>query len=189
MFVIRHFSTKKKRLEKKKVVVRVFKCWVLMVARVLFFEELFKGRWRLCCSFKRNVCSLQVRLEGGQLRSMYVAFKNCPQAEKTRFNIRFHKATTCNETALNSTHTFKYHKQEMNLLVSMKYKTCRSETTCFGKKSNVCKTAKLWKKKLSFAGPKSVLRQSKAFNVLHSICCKLFDSTSLSTFSVLYFVV
>ena len=51
----------------------------------------------------------------------------------------------------------------MNLLVSMKYKTCRSETTCFGKKGNVCKTAKLWKKKLSFAGPKSVFRQSKAF--------------------------
>ena len=86
------------------------------------------------CSFQRNICSLQVRLKGGQLRSLYVAFKNCPQAEKTRFNIRFHKATTCNETALNSTHTFKYHKQEMNLLVSMKYKTLRSETTCLKKK-------------------------------------------------------
>ena len=30
-------------------------------------------------------------------------------------------------------------------------------------KGTVCKTAKLWKKKLSFAGPKSVFRQSKAF--------------------------
>ena len=108
-----------------------------MVTRVLFFEELFKGRRRLCCSFKRNVCSLQVRLEGGQLRSMYVAFKSCPQAEKTRFNIRFHKATTCNETALHSTHTFKYHKQEMNLLVSTKYKTPWSKTTCFGKKNSL----------------------------------------------------
>ena len=134
----------------------------------------------LCKSFKRRPITFTVR-----------CFTNCPQAEKTRFNIRFHKATTCNETALNSTHTFKYHKQEMNLLVSMKYKTLRSKTTCLKKKKRnyVCKTAKLWKKKLSFAGPKSVLRQSKAFNVLHSICCKLFDSTSLSTFSVLYFVV
>lgn len=32
-----------------------------------------------------------------------------------------------------------------------------------GKKGTVGKTAKLWKKKLSFAGPKSVFRQSKAF--------------------------
>ena len=105
MFGIWHFSTKKKRLEREKKERNVeeisfsfgnnellFSTFI-MVARVLFFEELFKGRRRLCCSFKRNVCSLQVRLEGGQLRSMYVAFKTCPHAEKTLFNIRFHKAT------------------------------------------------------------------------------------------------
>ena len=39
-----------------------------------------------------------------------------------------------NGTQFNSTHTFKYHKQQMNLLVSTKYNWIGSKTMCFGKK-------------------------------------------------------
>ena len=123
MFVIRHFWTKKKRLEEEKkrnffsfgnnellfVYLNVEYSW----SREYCFSKNFSRDADDCvvCSFQRNICSLQVRLKGGQLRSMYVAFKTCPQAEKTLFNIRFHKATICNGTVLNSTHTFKYLNQ------------------------------------------------------------------------------
>ena len=47
-----------------------------------------------------------------------------------------------NGTVLNSTHTFKYHNQKMNLLLSTKSIVLVSVTMYFEKKLTVCKTAK-----------------------------------------------
>ena len=141
-------------------------------------------------SFKRNICSLQVRLKKEanyvqctlllkvvhKLRkpvSIFV-FTKQQYVMKRHSTLLTHLNTTNNRWIC----SFQQSK------IGFEAKQCVME-----KKSTVCKTAKFWKKKLSFAGPKSVFSQSKAFNVFYSIFCKLFYSTSLSTFSVFFFFV
>ena len=139
-------------------------CFIMVVW--VFFEELFKGRRWLCCFFLQT----QYLFFASPFQKE-VNYVHCTLLLKIVHKLRklvsifvFTKATTCNETALNSTHTFKYHKQEMNLLVSTKYKTPWSKTTCFGKEKEQCaKQPNFEKRNFHLQVPKVFLGKAKHF--------------------------
>ena len=181
-----------------------------MVVRAFFFEWLLRDAdGCVVGSLKCNICSLQVRLkkEANYVQCtllLKVVHKLRKPVSifvftKQQYVMKRHSSLLTHVNTTNNRWICSFQQSTIGFAA----KQC-----VLGKKSTVCKTDKFWKKKLSFAGPKSVFRQSKAFLTFYvaftanfftahlfqpfqfcSLWCNFLNPCAVSsvTFSTLYF--